>query len=317
MNEEWKMFHGYRVSNTGRCQWNDNGVWREKKSHIKNGQEVFQLKENGRKQRKVAKTTLLYDLFGIERPTRILPEEEAMKRITDKHGDKFTPIGEYTEANQPMLFRCNVCGCEFEDTPQHVAIYDEPCKQCRANEVEANRRKRKELIKKEREARLLPDSDAHIVYAYIFDDGHAYVGLTCNPRKRFMSHRRDSDSAVYQYSIESGKLIPKPIILEADLSAKEASAKEVEWIERMSEEYDMLNKVQGGSLGGIYIPHTLEEAREIARHYSTRTEIMDACLWAYDLLERHGELPPKCKSHGGLLQRFQRRTRAELTITWD
>ena len=316
MNEEWKMFHGYRVSNTGRCQWNDNGVWREKKAHNKNGSIVFVLRINGRKQKRVAKTKLLYELFGIEKPTNILAEKVAMQRITDKHGNKFTPISEYTEAKQPMLFRCNVCGCEFEETPHHVAIYDEPCKQCRANEVEANRRKRKELIKKEREARLLPDSDAHIVYAYVFDDGHAYVGLTCCPRQRFMAHRRESSSSVYQYSQESGKPIPEPTILEADLSAKEARTKEVEWIERMSKEYDMLNKVQGGSLGGLYVPHTLEEAMEIASHYSTRKEIKDAYAWAYDLLERHGKLPPKCKSHGGLLQRFQRRTRAEQTIKW-
>lgn len=310
------MYHGYRVSNTGRCQWNDNGVWREKKLQIKNGLQVFQLSVNGRKHTRVAKTLLLYELFGIARPTRRLTKSEAMQRVHDKHGDAFAPIGEYKQANKPMRFHCNICGTEFEETPQHMAVYNEPCKVCHKRRIEEERQQRQQQRAEEREARALPDSNAHIIYAYIFNDGHAYVGLTCNPRARFMSHRRDSDSAVFQHSLQTGMPTPEPTILETDLNAEEARAKEVEWIERMSKRYEMLNKCQGGGLGSLYVPHTLEEAREIASHYSTRREIKNASLWAYDLLERHGELPPKCKSHGGLLQRFQRRTSAEQTIKW-
>lgn len=309
------MYHGYRVSNTGRCQWNDNGVWREKKEKTCRAYRCVTLKVDG-KRKEIAVSLLVHQLFGVERPRFIVPSEEAMRRIADKHGDTFTPVSEYKQASAPMRFRCSVCGSEFEETPQHMAIYDEPCKVCKKRRIEEERQQRQQQRAEEREARALPDSDAHIIYAYIFDDGHAYVGLTCNPRARFMSHRRDSSSAVYQYSLQTGMPTPEPTILETDLNAKEARTKEVEWIERMSERYEMLNRCQGGGLGSLYVPHTLEEAREIASHYSTRKEIKNASLWAYDLLERHGELPPKCKSHGGLLQRFQRRTSAEQTIKW-
>lgn len=297
------MYHGYRVSNTGRCQWNDNGVWREKKERIKRGQIVFQLTVNGRKQKCVAKTTLLYELFGIARPKRNLSESEALKRIHDKHGDTFTPVSEYKQATMPMRFRCNVCGSEFEETPQHMAIYDEPCKQCMRYKVEHAREARKSKQMAEREARLewitSPDCTAYEVYVYIFNDGYAYAGLTKRGSRRAYEHKCEPTSQVYKHSKETGIPIPERIVVETGLNAREATRLEDEWKKKLGENYTILNIAPTGecvgSLGGLKIPHTIEEARQKAKKYGSRKKLRDGCIWAYEMLKEHGELPREKK----------------------
>lgn len=317
MKEEWKMYHGYRVSNTGRCQWNDNGVWREKKEKIKGGRQVFNLRVNGRKQKYVSKTTLLYELFGIARPTRILSEPEAMQRVHNKHGDAFAPIGEYKQANKPMRFRCNICGNEFEETPQHMAIYDEPCKVCKKRRIEAERQQRQQQRAEEREARALPDGNVHCVYLYRFADGCEYIGLTCTPKQRDAQHRCDRTSAVHQHSVATGLPIPEPIYIAERISASEARLIESQLIdEAMRDDKDRcLNRVEGGSLGGLYIPHTIEEAKKRAARYDGRKALRDGCRWAYEMLKENNELPAM-KIQPKLWARKAKRMSKEQTIKW-
>ena len=307
------MYHGYRVSNAGRCQWNDNGVWREKKEKPCRKYRCVILRING-KQKEIAVSKLVYQLFGVKRPNKILREEEAMQRITDKHGNKFTPIGKYTEASQPMLFRCNVCGSEFEETPQHMAIYDEPCKQCMRYKVEharearkskqmAEREARKSKQMAEREARLewltSPDCTAYEVYVYIFSDGYAYAGLTQCGRQRGYQHKCDKRSQVCRHSKETGLPIPQREVVETGLNAREATRLEDEWKKKLGENYTILNIAPTGecvgSIGGVKIPHTIEEARQKAKKYGSRKKLRDGCIWAYEMLKEHGELPREKK----------------------
>lgn len=286
------MFHGYRVSNTGRCQWNDNGVWREKKEKTCRAYRCVTLKVDG-KQKEIAVSLLVHQLFGVERPRFIVPYEEAMRRIADKHGNIFTPVSEYKQASAPMRFRCSVCGSEFEETPQHMTIYDEPCKVCKKRRIEEERQQRQQQRAEEREDRALPDSDAHCVYTYTFADGCKYIGLTCVPKQRDAQHRCYKSSAVYQHHIATGLPIPKPIYIAERISASEARLIESQLIdEAMRDDKDKcLNRVEGGSLGGLYIPHTIEEARKKAARYDGRKALRDGCRWAYEMLSEHGELP--------------------------
>ena len=54
------------------------------------------------------------------------------------------------------------------------------------------------------------DPCAYSVYAYVLDDGHTYIGLTKDPRRRDYCHRYNSknpakDSSVMRYWKKSGQ----------------------------------------------------------------------------------------------------------------
>ena len=42
------------------------------------------------------------------------------------------------------------------------------------------------------------------IYVFEFEDNYAYVGLSCNPRRRLYSHICDKDSAVYKHISDTG-----------------------------------------------------------------------------------------------------------------
>lgn len=65
------------------------------------------------------------------------------------------------------------------------------------------------------------------VYAYVFDDGRTYVGLTMNPEHRDSKHRHDHDSAVYRYWKSSEQEhFPDMTVLRDNLTAEEAQGLE-------------------------------------------------------------------------------------------
>lgn len=65
------------------------------------------------------------------------------------------------------------------------------------------------------------------VYAYVFDDGHTYIGLTISPEMRDCRHRHGANSAVYRYWKDSGQEhFPDMTVLRDNLTAEEAQGLE-------------------------------------------------------------------------------------------
>lgn len=225
---------------------------------------------------------------------RVLDYETVMQRINEKHGDRIKMVGEYMKANTLTRFKCTMCGTEFLLSPHNVSIYKEPCPHCRMikkDELLAKKRERERENKKKH--RRDPKEKVYIIYAYIFDDGHAYVGLTKNKHQRDYAHRSSKSSAVFRYSKMTGKAIPKAIILEEGLDEEGAKRYEGLWKKWLSNTFSMLNVAPTGSLGGIYesMPHTIENARKAKERFRTRKALRWHCRWAWEMLKECDELP--------------------------
>jgi len=224
-----------------------------------------------------------------------LQYDDVVNRIKEAKGYTYHMVGEYKQLCNPTRFRCSKCGNEFDDTPQHIIVLKEPCPHCRKKEVEQRRETRQREIEQEKTNRManLPNLREHVVYAYIFDDGHAYVGLTCNQQKRDHSHRCDDSSAVYLHSKETGASIPSMTILEQRLTPKEAQYYEGLWLKWMSNTFTMLNRMPTGGLGGLFgnVPHTLENALKAKEKFKTRHALRWHCFWAWEMLKECGRLP--------------------------
>lgn len=68
----------------------------------------------------------------------------------------------------------------------------------------------------------------YLIYSYEFYD-YVYVGLTNNIEQRDYQHRKMDDS-LNRFAKENGYQIPKPKILETELSSTEAKLKEENWL---------------------------------------------------------------------------------------
>lgn len=89
----------------------------------------------------------------------------------------------------------------------------------------------------------------HYIYGYFFPEFNAvYVGLTMNLEKRHKGHCRLG--SVFNFCQDKGVDIPKPIIIESDLTLEESKSRECYWIDYYRElGYNLLNKHKGGSIG--------------------------------------------------------------------
>lgn len=238
-----------------------------------------------------------------------LDYETVMQRINEKHGDRIKMVGEYTKANTLTRFKCTMCGTEFLLSPHNVSIYKEPCPHCREQQRKAIEAKNEKITLENWE-----HIHRHIVYAYIFDDGHAYVGLTCNKRDRDHQHRCEDRSAVYLHSKASGRNVPEMTILEQGLTAQAAQHYEELWIKWMSNTFTMLNRAKAGSLGGLFgnVPHTLENALKAKEKFKTRKALRWHCKWAWELLREVDRLPNiknRCNKR-------HRSVRGQLSFQW-
>lgn len=90
------------------------------------------------------------------------------------------------------------------------------------------------------------------LYKITFTDGAIYIGLTCNPKKRFLEHIK-RDCTVSRY-ITKTNLEPTFELLNENLySAEDAADLEAFIIdEYRSMGKNIINKMRGGSLGGVY-----------------------------------------------------------------
>lgn len=98
-----------------------------------------------------------------------------------------------------------------------------------------------------------------LIYVYEFNNGFAYVGLTNDIKRRDRQHRGISwngkkkapkHDSLYQYSEETGNIIPEPKILEESLTVEEAKLAENKWMKNYSDNgWTLINKCPGGSVG--------------------------------------------------------------------
>lgn len=317
------MFHGYRVSNTGRCQWNDNGTWVSLSRRIDINKFVeVRLKVNG-KYKDLSLARLVATLF-VPNPgnhrivthidgdrencsagnlmwvdgVKSVSKEKALNRIKRKHGEKYIMIGEFMGALVPTDFKCQ-CGHIFKKAPNRMYTEDAPCEQCRKEAKEEIKKqrdiKREKDKEKAREERLrnARNTREHSIYVYIFRDGCAYVGLTNGLKRRSGEHKKQKNiSQVAKHSNKTGIPVPDPIVVERNLTPIQAKIKECLWTGWVGQWYKMLNVAPSGSLGAYNLNHTLDEARELLKKGLGRTELRDHYSWAYERLKDANELPP-------------------------
>lgn len=90
------------------------------------------------------------------------------------------------------------------------------------------------------------------IYVYEFPNKHAYVGLTFNLHKRDVQHRYNKNKdSVFKYSEKNNVEIPKPKILETNLTRLESKEKEQYWADFYKNAgFTLINKCKCGSLGG-------------------------------------------------------------------
>lgn len=120
-----------------------------------------------------------------------------------------------------------------------------------------------------------------IIYVYEFSDNHAYIGLTCDEKKRNNNHH-SSDSPI-QNHIEKTNLIPERKFLTNEyIDVEEAQKLEKFWINEYKKYgWKLLNKKKGGELGGNILIWTKEKCHEVALKCSTRKEFAKKYTSAY------------------------------------
>ena len=117
----------------------------------------------------------------------------------------------------------------------------------------------------------------YYVYAYVFNDGKTYIGLTRNPESRAHQHKiKPSDkrmtSAVRRYADMIGVPVPDMLILESELTDKGAQKLEDLYRQAVPKEYQLNVRPTGigkGALGPYHRPVSPEEKKSRRR----KTEI--------------------------------------------
>jgi len=111
---------------------------------------------------------------------------------------------------------------------------------------------------------------SYVVYAYIFRDKTAYVGLTCDPIRRNKTHTR-VEGPVFE-KIKLG-IRYRYLTLAKELFPNEAATLEPSQIIRFADRgYEMLNVHQGGSLGNIRSKYTFNAMLELATSSASRED---------------------------------------------
>lgn len=143
----------------------------------------------------------------------------------------------------------------------------------------------------------------YFVYVYKDDVNKvAYIGLTCDKKRRDQAHRNEMSygryemSPVYNYFINEIHMeIPEPIYLESNISREEAVEKEDFWrYEYVRKGYRVLNKAKtgkgSGSTGGGSIKWTKNKVFEISKNFTKRSDFQDAHNRPYTIARKNGWL---------------------------
>lgn len=151
------------------------------------------------------------------------------------------------------------------------------------------------------------------IYAYEFQDGSVYVGLTSDLNRRDEEHKTNHDSQVYKHILESG-LTPKLVKLTEYVDYIKASKLEGEYLKKYTDEgWIELNKAKTGGLGTPFEPSikpkkqpqkkwSEEDLAKEAKKYKTRKDFFKGSPYAYALSSKKGILDSIC-GHMVLLQR--------------
>lgn len=142
-------------------------------------------------------------------------------------------------------------------------------------------------------------------FVYVYEDDVnkvAYVGLTCEKKRRDLAHRSEMSygryemSPVYNYFINEIHMeIPEPIYLESNISREEAVEKEDFWrYEYVRKGYRVLNKAKtgkgSGSTGGGSIKWTKTKVFEISKNYTDRKSFQKEQSRPYCIARKNGWL---------------------------
>ena len=110
------------------------------------------------------------------------------------------------------------------------------------------------------------------IYIYIWEEFNTiYIGRTVNPKGRHYAHKNRESERTYQFSSEHGVEHPPMIIIENDLTLEEGVEREKYWINYYREDgrYEVLNKTNGGEIGGQLSTLTEEEKKEKRKKYNS------------------------------------------------
>lgn len=142
---------------------------------------------------------------------------------------------------------------------------------------------------------LLGHYNKRKIYAFEFDDGFAYIGLSCNPNKRRLAHLRSSKSSVYKHIFTTQSSYNFKLLtdwMDKDLAARTEDEKIKEYARNG---WYLLNKKAGGGLGTSrdYI-YTEEEIKTEALKYKYRKEFANNSPHHYEFAIRHGIINKVC-----------------------
>ena len=138
-------------------------------------------------------------------------------------------------------------------------------------------------------------SRIHIVYVYIFKElNYAYVGRTIQLKQRHYAHTKkvnSNDSVMIFIKKHNLTNIDMPLILEEKLTLSESKEKEEYWINEYKEKgYNMINKVKGGSIGGLAVKWTKEKCFDEAKKYKRKIDFYKKSQSAWIAAKKNGWL---------------------------
>ena len=123
------------------------------------------------------------------------------------------------------------------------------------------------------------ESKINCIYVYEFEDFNAvYVGRTMNIYRRNYRHLHNTNDSVYQFIINNNIDISsvKYKIIKDELNTQESVEWECFYIDKYrQEEWKLINRAKGGSIGGTVILWTYEKCYEIAKQFEYVKDFYD------------------------------------------
>jgi predicted GIY-YIG superfamily endonuclease len=108
-----------------------------------------------------------------------------------------------------------------------------------------------------------------VIYAFEFQDKHVYVGLTCNPEKRYDEHLSEERSQVYKHIKKTNSNYLFKILTDKPIPMELAGQQETNILnEYINNGWIILNKAKTGSLGGMRPIWTYDKCKEEALKYN-------------------------------------------------
>ena len=119
-------------------------------------------------------------------------------------------------------------------------------------------------------------SRIHKIYVYVFDMFNAaYVGRTIQIKQRHYTHTKGGKKDGLKDFITKHEIknVDLPTILENNLTLEESKIKEQYWMDKYKDKgYELINKVKGGSIGGIATKWDRNNCYKEALKYTKRMD---------------------------------------------